>query len=165
MSYRKVGYLEQCFYILKYALRRDWRKILFYFLSLTWGLPLTLAGLIVALVLICTGRKPKRFGLVWYFNVGRNWGGLELGLFFLTDENDSLSTKCHEFGHGIQNCVYGFLMPFLVCIPSAIRYWYRELRYNRKGKTPPTSYDSIWFEGQATKWGKTFYKKAEEYKR
>ncbi len=44
-------------------------------------------------------------------------------------------------------------MPFVVGIPSMIRYWYRELKYNRKGKVPPTSYDSIWFEGQATRIG------------
>ena len=53
----------------------------------------------------------------------------------------------------IQNAILGPFMPFVVGIPSAIRYWYRELKYNRKGKVPPTSYDSIWFEGQATRIG------------
>lgn len=44
-------------------------------------------------------------------------------------------------------------MWFVITIPSIIRYWYRELKYNKKGLTPPTEYDDIWFEGQATKWG------------
>lgn len=129
-------------------------KKLYYFLNLTWGLPMTLLGAIVAVVLIIAGKKPKRHGGCLYFNVGKSWGGLELGLFFLTDEHDSHNVKTHEFGHSIQNARFGFLMPFIVCIPSAVRYWYRELRYYRRGKTPKTTYDDIWFEGQATRLGK-----------
>ena len=52
-------------------------------------------------------------------------------------------------------------MPFVICIPSAIRYWYRELKYYRKGLYPETDYDSIWFEGQATKWGNKVYNRKE----
>ena len=44
-------------------------------------------------------------------------------------------------------------MPFVVSIPSAIRYWNRKLNYHDKGLTPPTEYDDIWFEKQATKLG------------
>ena len=128
-------------------------KILFYILSFTWGLPMTLIGGLVALVLLCTGHKPKKWGGCWYFTIGKNWGGVELGLVFLTDNNENEHTKNHEFGHAIQNCFYGPLMPFIVCIPSAIRYWYRELRYRRKGLQPTTKYDDIWFEGEATELG------------
>lgn len=128
-------------------------KIAFYILSFTWGIPMTLIGLIAAGVLLCAGYRPKRWGGCWYFNVGENWGGVELGLVFLTDNNDTIHTKNHEFGHAIQNCFFGPLMPFIVCIPSAIRYWYRELRYNRRGLRPTTNYDDIWFEGQATELG------------
>lgn len=63
----------------------------------------------------------------------------------------------HEAGHGLQNIVWGFLFPFVVCIPSAIRYWYRELKYHRKHIKPKTEYDDIWFEGQATRWGHIYY--------
>lgn len=125
----------------------------FYISNLTWGLPLTLIGLIVALVLICTGHKPKRHGGCFYFNVGKSWGGLNLGLVFLTDERDSEHTKNHEFGHAVQNAKYGLLMPFIVCIPSVIRYWYREI------KKPTTDYDDIWFEGEATKLGNEYINK------
>lgn len=127
-------------------------KALYYILSLTWGLPLTLIGAIVAVCLMATGHKPKRWGGCIYFNVGKNWGGLELGLFFLTDSRDSERTKNHEFGHSIQNCKYGVLMPFIVCIPSATRYWCREWM-QRKGTPCKTDYDAVWFEGEATDLG------------
>lgn len=134
------------------------QKALFYILSFTWGLPMTLIGLIVALVLICTGHKPKKWGGCWYFNVGGSWGGLELGAFFLTDGIDNKHVKNHEFGHAIQNCVLGPLMPFLVSIPSAIRYWYRTIRENL-GLRNETAYDAIWFEGSATRLGNGYISK------
>lgn len=139
------------------------KKTLFYILSFTWGLPLTLVGLIVALVLTTLGYKPKRHGYCFYFEVGENWGGLELGIVFLTNKNPSNYIKNHEHGHAIQNCLYGFFMPFIVNIPSAIRYWYREIRM-RKGLNNESSYDSVWFEGQATDWGNKFFEYLENNK-
>ena len=127
-------------------------KTLFYVLSLTWGLPMTLIGAVCALFLILTNHKPKRHGGCIYFSVCENWGGLELGLFFIVDKNESEHTKNHEFGHAIQNCKYGFLMPFIVCIPSAIRYHYRNWR-TKRGLTNATDYDDIWFEREATELG------------
>lgn len=72
----------------------------------------------------------------------------------------------HEWGHGIQNIILGPLMPFLVAIPSCIRYWYRELlvRSGEKKYADLPDYDSIWFEGWATKLGKKYYK-AEDYEK
>ena len=126
---------------------------MFYFLSFTWGLLFTLVGLIVALVLRVLGHRSKKFVLVRFFEIGKSWGGLNLGLFFITSQNSTFSLRCHEFGHAIQNCMFGPLTPFIICIPSAIRYWYRELHYYRQGKKPKTDYDDIWFEGQATRLG------------
>lgn len=133
-------------------------KFLFYLLSFTWGLPMTLIGCIVAAVLLVTGHKPKRWGYCWYFEVGEGWGGLELGVFFLVSKDASIHTKNHEHGHGIQNCWFGFLMPFVICIPSATRYWYREylLRSGKRKYSELPDYDSIWFEGQASKLGYKF---------
>lgn len=128
-------------------------KPLFYILSFTWGLPMTLVGLIVAFVLVIAGYKPKKWNYCYYFEVGESWGGLELGAFFITNKNSSQHVKNHEHGHGIQNCYLGPFMPFVICVPSAIRYWYREIKYLRKNKMPPTDYDSIWFECSATKLG------------
>ena len=128
-------------------------KLTFYLLSFTWGLPMTLIGGIVGVALMIVGKRPERWGACWHFKVGKSWGGANLGLIFLTDNTPSKHTKNHEHGHAIQNCYFGFFMPFIVCIPSAVRYWYRELKYYRKGLIPPTEYDSVWFEGDATKLG------------
>lgn len=126
-------------------------KLKFYFLSFTWGLPMTLIGCITATILMAAGYKPQRWGYCWYFQVGRGWGGVELGAVFITSKTAPHSTKNHEHGHAIQNCYFGVLMPFVVCIPSAIRYWAR--RFSKKSLPP---YDSIWFEGQATRLGNQF---------
>lgn len=130
-------------------------KALFYILSFTWGIPMTLIGLIVALALVLTGHKAKLYGGCFHFIVGKNWGGLSLGIVIITCENSSERTKNHEVGHAIQNCKYGFLMPFIVCIPSAIRYWYREFTI------PTTDYDGIWFEAEATRLGCEYIKHSE----
>lgn len=99
------------------------RKIRFWVLSLTWGLPTTLVGGLVMLILIIFKYKPKKFGYTYYINIGKNWGGLELGAFFLTDRTDNYKTKCHEHGHCLQNTWMGPLFPFIVGIPSILRYW------------------------------------------
>lgn len=137
------------------------KKSLFYLLSFTWGLPMTLIGIIVGVILTIAGKKSEKWGACRYFKVGKNWGGVDLGLIFITDETPSNYVKNHEHGHAIQNCYFGFLMPFIVCIPSVVRYWYRELKYCRKGLIPPTDYDDIWFEGQATKLGTDHIKRWE----
>lgn len=131
---------------------------LFYILSFTWGILTSLIGLILILPFLITkkfkvfkgrlyGIFPKIFGEAW---------GFEMGCFFFVsndcaENNDKL--YYHEMGHGIQNILFGPLMLFIVSIPSVVRYWYREIKYYRKGKTPTKHYDSIWFEGQATRFG------------
>ena len=133
-------------------------KFLFYFLSFTWGLPMTLIGCIVAVVLLAIGHKPQKWGYCYYFEVGRGWGGLELGPIFLVSKTAIDKTKSHELGHGFQNCIWGVLFPFVIAIPSAIRYWYRKwlVKSGRKKASELPDYDSIWFEGQATSLGKEF---------
>lgn len=127
-------------------------KYIFYFLAFTWGIIMTLLGGLIALTLLIAGYKPKRWGHCWYFEVGENWGGLELGTIFLTCKNPSQHLRNHELGHGLQNCVYGPFM-LVISLMSAIRYWYRELKYYRKNVEPPTDYDSAWYEGEATRLG------------
>lgn len=137
---------------------------LFYTLSWTWGFIMTIIGALVVGCIKIYGLfakktfKLKKHGYCYYLNIGKSWGGIELGMFFLTDSRDSNATKWHEHGHGIQNCFWGPLMPFVICIPSATRYWYREFKYNRKGLNPPTTYDSIWFEKDATMTGRKYRK-------
>ena len=129
-------------------------KSKYYILNLTWGLPMNIIGGIVALVLLCMGYKPKKFGTCIYFVVGKWWGGLNLGMFFITDAVQDEHTLKHEFGHSVQNAMYGVLFPFIVAIPSAVRYWVREYQSKRGKWLEP--YDAIWFEGQATALGNKY---------
>lgn len=130
------------------------KRIGFYALSFTWGIIPSLIGGLIILTLLPFGKVRTFHGRV-YAVVGNNWGGLEFGCFFLICKtcanNDYL--RAHEMGHGLQNCLWGPLGIFVINIPSAIRYWYRELKYERKGLTPPTGYYDIWFEKQASDWG------------
>lgn len=107
-------------------------KPLFYILSVTWGCIMTTIGALVSLILLILGYKPKKWNYCYYFEVGENWGGIELGMFFVTDRSSSIRIKNHEHGHGIQNCYLGVFMPFIVCIPSAIRYWLRKFNTQKK---------------------------------
>lgn len=133
-------------------------KFLFYFVSFTWGLPMTLIGCLVAIVLMITGHKPHKWGYCYYFEVGENWGGLELGVVFITNKKPSEYIRNHEHGHAIQGCYFGPLMPFLVCIPSATRYWYREylVRSGKKRYSELPDYYTVWFEKQASTLGTEF---------
>lgn len=129
------------------------QKFIFYALSFTWGIIMTLAGLLVAGVLLLFGIKPKKHAWVYYFEVGENWGGFNLGIITITSKTPSVKTLNHEFGHAIQNCMWGPFMPFVISIPSAVRYWYRMFKYYMKGVDPTVGYYDIWFEGEATRIG------------
>lgn len=119
----------------------------FTILSFTWGLPVTLLGLIIMCVLFIFGCKPKRYKHGICVEVGRNWGGTEFGYVFLCGKGSGENTKDHELGHGVQNCIFGPLDIFLV-IASAARFWYmRIIRGNFEG------YYDIWLEASATEWG------------
>lgn len=136
-------------------------RALYYLLAHTWGAIMTVIGYVITLVLLIVNlvlkfceKKPlpiNKYNWVYYFNVGKSWGGVEMGTMFLTDNYDNESVKKHEFGHTFQNCLLGPLFPFLVAIPSATRYWIQEFRY-RAGKSNKP-YDSIWFEASATDCG------------
>ena len=129
-------------------------KTAFYLLSFTWGLPTTLAGCIWAGIHLLRGHRPKKWGYCWYFEYGeRYWGGMSLGIFFFKDKSLGVHIKNHEHGHAVQNCYFGPLMPFVVAVPSFTRYWYREYLKRVRHRMPSTPYDSVWFEGQATRLG------------
>jgi hypothetical protein len=192
----------------------------YWLLQCTWGFIMTFIGAIAALGLIIAGHKPKTMGPTVYFEVGENWGGVELGGFFLCCKNAGEHTKFHECGHGLQNIIWGPLMPFVVCIPSAARYWLFnfktpiaraiyisclmiaaillttsgacifaliggfkiivilfeiirlyflslviwlnvfQLPQFHDGKQP--TYNDVWFEDQATRWGTALYEKKED---
>ena len=102
--------------------------VLFWILSFTWALPTTILGAIVALGLRCAGNKPTRFGPCWCFEMDVNFG-LDLGLFFIAPKSKCYSLKCHELGHHLQACfLFGPLTLFVCSIPSAIRFWLRNMK-------------------------------------
>ena len=138
-------------------------KPAFIILSCTWGILYTVAGALVALVLLITGHKPSRWGWAVYFEVGKHpWGGMEWGPFFIKDRYSGEHLKNHEFGHAIQNCFFGPFMVFLVSLPSSVRYWTRRLRA-RRGHPPKTPYEGVWFEAQATRLGTGKMKLIQQY--
>ena len=136
------------------------KAVLFWLASLTWGLPMTLVGIVCAIALLITGHRPHRFHYFVYFEVGTGWGGFEAGCFFFCNKHASLHIKQHESGHGLQYIMLGVLMPFIVSIPSCIRYWHREIlvRSGKKKYSDLPDYDAAWFEGWATKLGSKFFK-------
>lgn len=134
---------------------------LFYILNLTWGLIMTFLGAVPATVLRCTGVVPERYGGCWCFVVGKNWGGISLGLFIFVSRACT-DRKAHEFGHAIQNAVLGPFFIFLVAIPSFVRCCYRNLHTKLHTNRVISAYDSVWFEGQATRLGEKFIKEWDE---
>lgn len=131
---------------------KKFKKILYYILNFTWGLPMTLIGLTVALVLVICNQKPKCHGGCIYFSIGKSWGGINLGFVFLTDSSEIPYILTHEFGHSVQNAYFGFLMPIIVGIPSLIRCSYRTIG-EKMGHKFKTGYYDIWFEKQASELG------------
>lgn len=137
---------------------RIFKLTIFYILSFTWGIIMTMFGLIGILFSLPFGKVRKFHGrlcAVW----GKGWGGVSLGCFFFVSEDCFNDHTCsHECGHMLQNCLMGPFFIFLVAIPSFIRYHYRDYLVNsgKKKWYELPDYDDIWFEGQATRWGEKY---------
>lgn len=144
---------------------------MFWVVSCTWGIIMTTIGLLVTVGLNltkivgkCFGKdlkiKTHRNGCSFITEVGGNWGGLELGAFALCGNYSEKNpgwfshTRYHEFGHALQHLYMGPLFILIIAIPSATRYWLQRLLQKQGVKFPLGWYDSIWFEGGATKTGK-----------
>ena len=134
----------------------------FYTLSWTWGLLMSVIGaIVVACILLYSAISKKnlkleKHGYCYFLRLGGTWGGVNLGMFCLVSKSAGDATCWHEHGHAIQNCFWGILMLFVIAIPSFIRYWYRDIKYLKHNKTPPTSYDSAWFENDASLTGRKY---------
>lgn len=127
-------------------------KYLFYILNFTWGIIMNIIGAIGAAYFSATGVKPIRHAGNIVYKFGHRWGGISLGIFTFMNLEAGEYTLNHEFGHSIQNAIFGPLFPFIVGIPSLIRC--QKFNNNtRKGIPNEEDYDAIWFEGSATYWG------------
>lgn len=134
------------------------KRVLFYFLSFTWGIIMTFFGAIAMIIFAFMGRVKTYHGRL-YAHIGEGWGGVSLGCFFIcSDDCQEDYIQSHECGHGLQNIIWGPLFLFVVAIPSFARYWYREwvVKTGRKQYGQLPAYDDIWFEDQATKWGEKY---------
>ena len=131
------------------------KRIIFYFLSFTWGALLSIIGLLMLIPFLIAGNFGTYHGRIYGIFpscFGENWG-FEMGCFFFlaTNMKDNDYIKRHECGHGLQNIILG-VFQLVIQFWSMGRYWYREcLRKHNKPIT--TDYDSIWFEKWATEWG------------
>ena len=136
--------------------------IVFYLLSLTWGILMTLVGFFAFLgVLLVRGPKALRVriikGRIAVTVIDGAFGGISLGMLYMVGRQDSPHLHMHELGHTYQNIWWGPLFPFVIGIPSVIRCAvFSKLVARAKAKGKILKYDDIWFEGQATSLGYTY---------
>lgn len=145
---------------------------LMWFVRLTWGLLDTIIGLFIFLF-FCVTSKPK-IGIVANTIIVElphrpqdpGWG-LSSGIFIFSNTNSIWNREYllfHEWGHSWpQLLLCGPLHPFIVGIPSTIRFWVRSWQI-KKGKINLPPYDSVWFEGTATVWGTKWFKWGVEHR-
>ena len=128
------------------------KKSKFYTLQWTWGIIVNLVGFLIYMVLTkILGCQSHPYGeatyviLPWELNCG-----FSAGLYiFISPKSEKVLP--HEYGHSIQNAVYG---PFnlIIVISSIVRFWSRRAQ-KAAGHPPKTGYYDIWFERQASEWG------------
>ena len=128
-------------------------RILYYIIQFTWGLPLNIVGALVWLVLkiFCRKMHEEKYRNAICIVVAWNFGGLNLGMFLIRGESCE-SCCAHEYGHSIQNLWWGPLMPIVITIPSAIRFWWIKAYikwFYPKTRKALSPYTAIWFERQA----------------
>lgn len=128
-------------------------KWLYFGLTFTWGLLMTIVGYMLLVILMPFG-KVKRFGRVLYLEFNKdNGAGFSVGSVLFVCNSPCNSLLWHEFGHTVHNAIFGPFVLIFVLLPSFIRYWYREFVYYHKNKLPKKPYDDIWFEDTASKLG------------
>lgn len=126
-------------------------KKLFTVLNYTWGIVNTILGLFVALALVIAGKRPKIRNGCFFFEVGNGWGAFSLGTTIVTGEKPRDFIIYHEYGHAVQNAIFGVFTLFIVTLPSLIRAGYRKALCIYDG------YYDIWFEAQASSLGEKYY--------
>lgn len=115
------------------------------------GWAMSAVGCVVYAVLRLCGHKPSDYeGICHYFRIGKSWGGVSFGWFFVCSRSASDATMRHEVGHLIQNAAVGGIPMLWYSIASAFRYWHRKITGSQK------PYDGWWFEGQATRLGNEY---------
>ena len=118
----------------------------------TRGWIISFIGLIVYATLRLFRPKPLEYrNICKYFEIGSSRSAFSLGWFFVCGKRAGTSVKNHEVGHMIQNAQTGGIKILVLSIASVFRYWKHTIFGSK------TSYDSWWFEGQATELGRKYY--------
>jgi hypothetical protein len=102
------------------------KTIGFWLIQCTWGFILTFIGAITTLSLIIAGKKPQITKYAVCTKIGKGGCAFTLGGFIFMNEDASDDILRHEYGHTIQNLMFGPLCPFIVTFPSIIRFWLRK---------------------------------------
>ena len=103
------------------------KKVLFWLLQWTWGLPQTLLGFVIYL---CNFRKPHEMYRGCIVTRWGDGGSLGLGMFLFLGCDDP-RVRVHEFGHSVQSLLLGPLFLPIMGIPSVLWCnlpWCRKLR-------------------------------------
>ena len=121
------------------------KRFMYYLIQWTWGIIMNIFGSITCIIALCCKCPIQKYRNAIEILVPWNFGGCELGMFFIRGK-DCPGVAPHEYGHTIQNLWWGPLFPFVVCLPSAARYWLREQKgQNKKHKWIAALYSMILF--------------------
>ena len=137
------------------------RKILYIFIQWTWGLPQSLIGLILLLVLGKHRHEWYGYAMMTVYDKNhmkiKRFGCVSLGMFtFVNASADGCANPeiaAHEYGHTFQSLLLGPLYLLAVGIPSslwALYYMKHRKELAAKGILYPSRYPENWAEH----WGK-----------
>ncbi len=127
-------------------------KILNNFILWTWCLPQSLLGSIYTITYKNKIINKKNYKNISLIIIKTNmFEGLSLGKFiFINKENqNNLNTIKHEYGHTLQNYIFGPLYLIIITLPSSIQFWIS--KYNKNFKK---NYFKRFPENWANKLGK-----------
>lgn len=113
---------------------------------------LTTLGVIVSFILVSLcGCKKEKYREAIVIRCKIKDCGFTLGYHIFVCEDADEALLSHEYGHTLQNILYGNKMIIKVTIPSTVRFWRRRFDEEYRSKEP---YDAAWFEAEATMFGK-----------
>lgn len=125
------------------------KRALYRLFQWTWGLPQTLAGLVLYLYYY---KNHPHFS--YHGAVVTRWNrrdGVSLGMFLFVPRKDDPWFRVHEYGHTVQSLILGPFYLLLVGIPSLL--WSRLPHLRRKWIRGQRAYDSVYPENWATRLG------------
>jgi len=125
------------------------KRLFFYLIQWTWGLPQNLAGFFMFLVntSVTVPLKYRQAIVIRW----RSSKSLSLGMFIFLGENATRRILKHEYGHSIQSMILGPLYLFAVGIPSIL--WCDLPPMEKLRKEKGISYYSKYPENWADKLG------------